>query len=303
MKRDLPALSLCFALVAGCDCGATETHRDAALPPPVLDESALIAFVPRFATESCNADARCGTRFTSLRLGGVPEDCEAEIASTAPYLSWLGHPGRFDADQAEACLSFLSQAPCMDLARALRGGAFAEVCRDVLRVPDEQCVSMQGGAAVGASCTSSVECGAGLRCDLAERACTARAFARGESCEPELGCASRDLVCVQVEETFQCAAARTDGTCRVGPTMASGQRGDCGREHFCRDGLCAHVPELGEPCGSPNPTTCDEDLVCDQGRCVRALLLTQPCVTSASCRTGHCEGGLCALRPPLPCAR
>lgn len=274
---------------------------------PVLDEDALRAFVPRFATSSCNVDARCGTRFASLRLGAAPEDCEAEIASTAPYLSWLGHAATFDAAQAEACITFLASAPCIDVTRALHDGAFAEVCRDVVRAPGEMCTATHVDAGVGAPCTSSLACGPGLHCDLTLHLCTASDFELGEACEPALGCASRELVCVDVEGAFQCTTPRTDGTCRMGPSDTSGQRGDCTRDHFCGGtGLCLHLPERNEPCGAAHPegiATCDEDLVCDDGRCVPALFLTQPCMSDASCRSGLCEAGVCALKTPLLCIR
>jgi hypothetical protein len=305
----------CWIALVACGCLATLNAPDARpsseapidASAPALDEDALRAFLPRFATASCDADARCGTRFTSLRLGSVPEDCEAEIASTAPYLSWLGHAARFDAAQADACIAFLSNAPCIDVARALRGGAFAEVCRDVVRATGEVCSSRPTGGGIGAPCTSSIACDSGIRCDLATSTCVAGDFRIGEACEPELGCASRELVCVEVEGAFQCATPRTDGTCRPSPSDTTGQRGDCARDHFCGEGgLCVHLPELDEPCGAAHPdriATCDEDLVCDEGRCVRALFLTQPCASDASCRSDRCEGGLCALPSPVLCVR
>jgi len=273
----------------------------------VLDEAALIAFVPDFATASCNADARCGTRFSALRLGAVPEDCEAEMASTAPFLSWLGHPASFDAAEAEACIAFLMSAPCVDLTRAMREGAFAEVCRDVVRVPGETCSHALTGAQEGAACSTFPECGVGLHCNLEAGTCARGAFAANERCEPTFGCGDRGLVCVDVEGTSRCVTPRTDGTCRRGPSDASGQRGDCARDHECsEEGQCIHLPEHGELCGALHPRgvlTCDEDLVCDEGHCVRALLISQPCSSDASCRTGRCAGGLCAFQEPVPCLR
>lgn len=304
-RRSALAALFHVALLTGCCCEGTSTQDlDAATPVASLDEAALIAFVPRFATASCNADARCGTRLTALRLGAVPEDCEAEMASTAPYLSWLGHPATFDAEAADACIAFLMQGSCIDLARAR---AWGDACRDVVRAPGEACPSTPPGAPAGASCASSLACGSGLRCDLATHACSAEPFRTGERCEPDVGCASRELVCVEIEGVFQCAAPRREGACRRGPSERSGQRGDCTRDHFCSErGVCVHLPEQGEACGAAHEegiTTCDEDLVCDGGRCVRARLLTQPCASNAACRSGRCEGGACVLREPEPCVR
>ena len=310
MNVSLARASLLLAYLAGgccCESSPTPESHPVAVAPPVLDEAALIAFIPDFATASCNADARCGTRFSALRLGAVPEDCEAETASTAPFLSWLGHPATFDAAQGEACVAFLMRAPCVDLTRAMHEGGFAEVCRDVVRVPEETCSHAAPGAQAGEACTTFTDCGAGLHCGLDEGTCTRGAFAVNERCEPDFGCGDRSLVCVEVDGTSRCVAPRTDGTCRPGPSDASGQRGDCSRDYECgADGQCIHLPELGEACGAQHPrgvVTCDEDLVCDDGRCVRALLASQPCASDASCRTGRCAGGRCAFRAPVPCVR
>lgn len=295
-------------LAGGCCCESPPTPESlpAVFAAPVLDERALIAFIPSFATASCNADARCGTRFAALRLGAVPEDCEAETASTAPYLSWLGHPATFDASQAEACIAFLMSAPCVDLTRAMHEGAFAEVCRDVVHVPDETCSHEPYGAHAGEACTAFTDCGTGLHCNLDAGTCTRGAFTPNERCEPTFGCSDRSLVCVQVEGASRCVAPRSDGTCRPGPSDASGQRGDCSRDHECGDGQCIHLSELGQACGAAHPrgvVTCDEDLICDDGHCVRALLASQSCTSDASCRTGRCAGGVCAFRGPVLCVR
>ena len=309
MHFPLARSSLLLAYLAGgccCESSPTPESHPVVVAHPVLDERALIAFIPNFATASCNADARCGTRFAALRLGAVPEDCEAETASTAPYLSWLGHPATFDASQAEACIAFLMNAPCVDLTRAMHEGAFAEVCRDVVRVPEETCSHAPTGAQAGEACSTFTDCGAGLHCNLDAGTCTRGAFSANERCEPTFGCGDRSLVCVDVEGTARCVAPRSDGTCRPGPSDASGQRGDCSRDHECGDGQCIHLSEPGEVCGAAHPrgvVTCDEDLICDDGHCVRALLASQSCTSDASCRTERCAGGVCAFRAPVLCVR
>jgi hypothetical protein len=143
----------------------------------------------------------------------------------------------------------------------------------------------------GAACDSQEECAFGTYCENGTCVSTP---GRGEACPEEscgnwLGdrCDPQSGTCV--------ALGRVGGSCDYDS--------QCQVPLTCRDGTCAELPGVGQPCFD---VFCALDAFCDAGVCVARRSEGEPCAWSGECLRSSCikpssgEPGVCGPPPPCP---
>jgi hypothetical protein len=272
---DGTAIPACLATI---DARACEDTNDRALPEC---EAALGGLAE--LGDACTVDEECEGSLSCDRSVGCPGEC---VAPRRP-----GEP----CSEDDMCADGLSCSEQTGL--CVRPAASGEACGgDVERecqaglfcVGDDEETAMQGQCVAIADVFSGT---AGEECNLD----------RGELCEDDLACVVDQLI----EPRFECKPKAEPGEpCSVGlPDQ-------CPATHYCTaalelgiaDGVCAPLPEAGEPCVTTLlGKRCASGAFCGpEGECMSRARLGEPCQLDLSCYSGFCVEGACAA--PGGCA-
>jgi hypothetical protein len=160
------------------------------------------------------------------RLSGYYEQVLGNVCDTLGASLSAGRV-RFDADRAEDCTTFYSNATCTTLQPE------RSPCTDVY----------VGLVAAGGACVTSQDCAAGGLCDAQPGTCGATCTTRrqiGESCASTSG-----MLCVS-------GAACTQGKCVA--QVRSVQGGACSNDYDCRSGVFGNVLYCAIPAGAKDGT-------------------------------------------------
>lgn len=173
----------------------------------------------------------------------------------------------------------------------------------------------------GLSCSDDSQCGVGLVCDGASRACVPALVATiGAECTPQQQCPSGSTCLIESGSTRgTCAAPRRSGEACLSSTdcqghlaclEADGSRAcsprkkngstcttsrDCLGSSTCLSGSCVALPSLGEACSASLPCRWGACLDATDGGalCIEPQGPGQPCRTGQDCASERCEQGLC----------
>lgn len=163
----------------------------------------------------------------------------------------------------------------------------------------------------GGACRGSGDCADGFDCAPESQACEERLREVGQSCRPGQGCSGSRCVggtcapragagepCDPASVLSDCAAGLAcdpaAAKCRrlgaIGdPCDRTAQQPQCLVFLACRDGACAALPGLDEPCASGSHPSCAAPLFCDGSACRAPQPDGWECWSSDECESGHCQ--------------
>lgn len=246
-------------------------YCDAVQDTPRRRRDACCPAIPAFATTSeCTRTLSVALRSGAVTLdAGAVEACAAAVVAATTGCDWV----------------------------ASTGGASADVCLGIIR----------GTRTEGASCRSSLECGAGTRCRGLSATHTGRCAPPLQRGVCNIGTDSLATFTRQTDVEREhpecegyCASRQcTEGVRGGGACTASVQ---CGPHAWCAGGKCAagDRPKPGMVCTD----VCAPGARCAGGLCVAMKAEGEACAADGECRA-HCAkddgGGHCAADcPSLP---
>lgn len=320
--RAFTFLSASFLLFATSvvACAASEDEE----PDPTLQARAASA-AATVATSECDVLARCSPDAFARRFSSKAA-CEAQV--TQARAAELGAPGvRATPEAVAACATARAALACSDQGRYVPACEFSrgtkprsQACSSDLQCDTGRCLISPGGtcgacaeprAALGETCTKTVECKPGLRCqrdDLADGSVCVPLPKTGEPCATGSPACIDGLACVE----GACAPLGTHGPGEACKTSAS-----CvdGQALACVDGACTARTQVGpgEPCNEKaagaaaiyckGAATCRQQLDDDgkplpEQRCMPRKPLGQACDASREDCEGNawCNDGTCVLK-------
>lgn len=292
-------------------------------PDPALQARAASAAASVAASE-CDLLARCHPDGFA-RLFTSKAACEAQVAEARA--AELGAPGvRATPEAVAACATARAAIACSDQGRYVPACEFprgtkprSQACSSDLQCDTGRCLVSPGGtcgacveprAALGETCTKTVECKPGLHCQRDDLADGSVCVPRPKTGEP---CGAGGPACID-------GLACIDGACAPLGTHGPGEpcktTADClaGQGLACVDGACAARTQVGpgEPCNEKatgaaaidckGAATCrhlldDEGKLLPEQRCVPRKALGQACDAAREDCEGNarCKGGTCVL--------
>jgi hypothetical protein len=243
----------------------------------------------------CRSDAEC-VETASCFQGS----CRTQGAMGATCLRSSDCSGALDCDdELRTCRAFTSALTGQPCSSTRPCQSSLERCRNsvINRDGGVGSAGICGVPAVGDACAGSFACGSGQYCDpsgvcLAAGASTPCSF--DSQCRDSDFCSNSTRRCTPRVATGQPCTSWT--SCAVLNERCLGQPTDGGA------GRCGPLPTLGQPCSD----VCVLPLACQNGTCVAAGRLGQPCivVSGASCFSGPClqpDGGF-GFSPDSRCA-
>lgn len=312
---------------AGADASATAP--DASAPDAGQSQAAEVqAYTTQFFDALCSWLIRCETKLGAAALSQTQCHPLRRAAVEANYLDLLGRGLlRFDAAEAQRCLTALSGAACqigaVDLRqcdRALRGTVSeGEPCGSTLACAEGICAleaSCPGhcrALAVDAACADNSEC---LYPNVCRGGTCQAPSGLGGACERRTHCAAPLLcgsnrfceapapsgsVCVYALGGDTCAGVqvcRMNGaarSCGAGAAIDAACSGSepCAPGGRCVEGHCLQTAGPGEAC--TRSEQCIGLHVCRGDRCVPSAVLGAACDADLPCAQGACVNGTCAL--------
>jgi hypothetical protein len=256
-------------------------------------------FVTQFAGALCDAAASC----CGARSQSASASCDSLL--TADYQAAL----QGVLDDPAVSLDTTLGAQCIESIRALAGQCGAsfghdggtDVCSRVLT----------GTLAEGATCKRSIECARGegerASCDAPSGAsgtvCIVVTLGKpGDACQPpgtvpststhRLGCEELTTYCDATTSTCKALAAEGE-TCSSTFDFRCAAGLYCSFDQASNASTCIKAVAAGQPCGTTS--FCEENSYCDTttALCTAKLRTGLACTDEYTCRSGHCDAGVC----------